>query len=189
VDQFIDRTTQRVNSFFGDGVVAHVSMADPVCARLGSAIVDAADEIAVVRGGTCVVIEGPQFSTRAESRLYQRWECDLVGMTALPEARLARESEMCYAMLALVTDYDCWHSGHASVTVDEVMATMAANVGAARAIIQRLPARLPERGACADGCDRALDAAIVTPPDSRDPATVERLRTIAGRVLSPDPPA
>lgn len=186
VDQFIDRTTRRENTFFDQGVVAHVSLAHPACLRLGDAVAELALEAgtAVVRGGCCVIIEGPQFSTVAESRLYQSWGADLVGMTALPEARLAREAELCYAMLALVTDYDCWHPGHAAVTVDEVMATMARNVGRARAIAQQLPARLPRSNPCPQGCDRALDTAIVTAPAHRDPAAVERLAAVAGRVLN-----
>ncbi len=191
VDQLLDRTTQRTNSFFTDGVVAHVSLADPVCARLGDAVASAAtaERVPCHRGGTLVIIEGPQFSTRAESLLYRSWGCDLVGMTALPEARLAREAELCYAILALVTDYDCWHPGHEAVTVDEVMATMARNIGAARAIISRLPALLGGRTACPHRCDRALDAAILTPPDARDPALVGRLDAVAGRVLKAGPAA
>jgi len=186
VDQFVDRTTQRTNTFFDAGIVAHVSMAHPVCLRFGDAIAETAAEagVSVVRGGCVVVIEGPQFSTVAESHLYQSWHCDLIGMTALPEARLAREAELCYAMLALVTDYDCWHPGHAAVTVDTVMATMAQNVGQARAIVVRLPARLPRRTRCPQGCDRALDAAIVTPPDARDQEIVAQLDAVAGRALS-----
>ena len=185
VDQFVDRTTQRASSFFDGGVVAHVSLAHPVCPTFGEAIASAARDrgIGVTRGGCCVVIEGPQFSTVAESRMFQGWGCDLIGMTALPEARLAREAELCYAMLALVTDYDCWHPGHAAVSVAEVMTTMAQNADKARAIIQQLPAGLRSQSACPAGCAAALDHAIVTPPEARDPATVSRLEAVAGRVL------
>lgn len=191
VDQLVDRTTQRPSTFFDAGIVAHVSMAHPVCLRFGDAVAESAEAagVEVRRGGTCVVIEGPQFSTVAESHLYQSWGCDLIGMTALPEARLAREAELCYAILALVTDYDCWHPGHAAVTVSEVMATMALNVGQARAIVRQLPARVPPRTPCPEGCDRALDAAIVTPPEARDPAAIARLGGVAGRVLGPGGPA
>jgi 5'-methylthioadenosine phosphorylase len=191
VDQLLDRTTQRTNSFFSDGVVAHVSLAEPVCARLGDAVAAAASAEAAPchHGGTLVIIEGPQFSTRAESLLYRSWGCDLVGMTALPEARLAREAELCYAILALVTDYDCWHPGHESVTVDEVLATMARNIGTARGIVTRLPALLGERSPCPHRCDRALDAAVLTAADARDPALVGRLDAVAGRVLQARPSA
>lgn len=186
VDQFVDRTTHRTRSFFESGMVAHVSLAHPVCPRLGDAVVAAAGQAGgrVRRGGTCVVIEGPQFSTRAESELYRSWGCDLVGMTAMPEARLAREAELCYAMLALVTDYDCWHPDHDAVTVDQVVATMQRNVGQARAIIERLPAVLGARTECPARCDRALDAALMTAPEARDPALLARLDAVAGRVLT-----
>ena len=185
VDQFVDRTTQRPASFFDGGVVAHVSLAHPVCPTFGDTIAGAALDLglAVSRGACCVVIEGPQFSTVAESRLYQGWGCDLVGMTALPEARLAREAELCYAMLALVTDYDCWHPDHDAVNVADVMSTMAQNADRARAIIRALPARTATDAACPSGCQTALDHAIVTPPEARDPSAVSRLEAIAGRVL------
>jgi 5'-methylthioadenosine phosphorylase len=185
VDQLVDRTTQRTNSYFTEGVVAHVSLAHPVCPRMGDAVAAAAraEGAPCHRGGTLVIIEGPQFSTRAESLIHQSWGCDLVGMTALPEARLAREAELCYAILAQVTDFDCWHPGHDAVTVDEIMATMARTIGTARGIITRLPALLGERSPCPHRCDRALDAAVLTPPDARDPAVVRRLDAVAGRVL------
>lgn len=185
VDQFVDRTTQRAQSFFDSGMVAHVSMAHPVCRRLGNAVGTAAEQAGgrVHRGGTCVVIEGPQFSTRAESELYRTWGCHLVGMTAMPEARLAREAELCYAMLALVTDYDCWHPDHDAVTVDQVVATMQQNVGQTRALIERLPAILGAHTDCPERCDRALDAALMTAPEARDPAVLAKLDAVAARVL------
>jgi len=186
VDQFIDRTIARAKSFFGAGMVAHVSMATPVCARLGDAVEAAVRETGApcVRGGTYVVMEGPQFSSRAESELHRSWGCAVVGMTNMPEAKLAREAELCYATVAMVTDYDCWHPEHGAVTVDQVMAVMAKNVAAARETVRRSALRLrdrPER--CPHGCDRALDAAIVTAPQARDPAVVARLGAVARRVL------
>lgn len=185
VDQFIDRTTQRPVSFFGPGLVAHVSLAHPVCDRLADAVAAAAaaEGIPVHRGGCCVVIEGPQFSTLAESRLHRAWGADLVGMTALPEARLAREAELCYVQLALVTDYDCWHPDHAAVQVEAVMSTMAGNIDRARRIIARLAAALADGHPCPAGCDRALDPALLTAPDARDPELMARLDAVAGRVL------
>jgi 5'-methylthioadenosine phosphorylase len=187
VDQFIDRTRRRSDSFFGEGLVAHVSLAHPACGRLMDAVAQGAAAIGVEvrRGGTCLIIEGPQFSTLAESRLYQSWGCDLIGMTAMPEARLAREAELCYAALALVTDYDCWHPEHGAVSVDAVLAVMHANVARARAVVAALPARLEARPApCPSGCDRALDTAIVTPPEARDPTLLARLDAVAGRALN-----
>jgi 5'-methylthioadenosine phosphorylase len=186
VDQFIDRTVARAASFFGAGLVAHVSMATPVCARLGDAIEAAVRETGApcVRGGTYVVMEGPQFSSRAESELHRSWGCAVVGMTNMPEAKLAREAELCYATVAMVTDYDCWHPEHGAVTVDQVMAVMAKNVVAARETVRRSALRLrdrPER--CPHGCDRALDGAIMTPPEARDPAVKAKLAAVARRVL------
>jgi len=187
VDQFIDRTRQRPLSFFGAGLVAHVSLAHPTCGRLRQVVAAAAGSAGetLVEGGTCLVMEGPQFSTVAESRLYRSWGCDVIGMTAMPEARLAREAEICYAMLALVTDYDCWHPGHGAVTVDQVVAVMQANVATARAVIEALPGRLAAHpDPCPERCDRALDGAVMTAPGARDPARLAMLDAVAGRILA-----
>ncbi len=186
VDQFIDRTRHREESFFGTGCVAHVGFAEPVCARLGEALAaaGAAAGVPLVRGATCVVMEGPAFSTRAESLLHRRWGADLIGMTPLPEAKLAREAELCYATVAMVTDFDCWHDGHADVSATDVMAVMAANVGRARTLLRGVAPRLATHpAACPHGCDRALDGAIVTPAGAREPALLARLDAVAGRVL------
>ncbi len=186
VDQFIDRTVKRENTFFGEGLVAHVSMAHPVCARMGDAAEAAAREagIPVHRGGSCVVIEGPQFSTRAESAVYRGWDGTVIGMTNLPEAKLAREAELCYCSVTMVTDYDVWHPEHDAVTVDMVMEVMRSNVGKARELIRRIAPRLRERPAfCQQGCDRALEHAILTPREAMNPATVAKLSAVAGRVL------
>lgn len=186
VDQFVDRTCARAASFFGDGLVGHVSMADPVCTRMGDVITASARglDLSVVRGGAYLVIEGPQFSTRAESRLYQSWGMSVIGMTNLPEARLAREAELCYATIAMVTDYDCWHPEHDHVTVDQVVAVLGHNAASARALVAAVvPGLSIEAGPCPFGCSRALDHAIMTAPAARHPDTVARLRSIAGRVL------
>ncbi len=188
IDQFIDRTFAREKSFFDTGVVAHVSMADPLCARLGDALEAAAraERLPISRGGTYLVMEGPQFSTRAESALYRSWECAVVGMTNMPEAKLAREAELCYATVAMVTDYDCWHPGHDSVTVDAVIAVMQSNADRARDLLRAVISRLGQpRGHCAAGCDRALDHALITPPAARDPELIARLDAVAGRVIGP----
>ena len=187
VDQFIDRTAGRPASFFGHGCVAHVGLASPTCARLGAACAQAAREAGarVHDGGTYLTIEGPQFSTLAESRLYRDvWGCDVVGMTNMPEARLAREAELCYATIAMVTDYDCWHPDHGEVDVAAILATLAANVGRARSTLAHLPRRLAPAAPCPFGCDRALDNAIITAPEARDPAVLRQLSGIAGRVLA-----
>lgn len=186
VDQFIDRSFAREKSFFGDGCVAHVSVADPVCPRIGDAAEAAAHDIGlpVTRGGTYLVMEGPQFSTRAESELYRSWGCSVIGMTNMPEAKLAREAELCYATVAMVTDFDCWHDGHDAVTVDAVIQVMQANADAARKLVRAIVPKLGRpRGPCPAGCDRALQYAIVTAPEQRDPALMARLDAIAGRVL------
>lgn len=186
VDQFIDRTFAREKSFFETGLVAHVSVAHPVCARLGDALEQAARalDLPVRRGGTYLVMEGPQFSTRAESDLYRMWGCDVIGMTNMPEAKLAREAEICYATVAMVTDYDCWHEDHGSVTVDQVVKVLLANADNARNLVKGVAPLLRHRAeACPEGCDHALDNAIITAPDARDPLVADRLRTIAGRVL------
>lgn len=186
VDQFVDRSFARAKSFFGDGLVAHVSMAEPVCSRLGDALERAARELRLptVRGGTYLVMEGPQFSTKAESALYRSWGMSVIGMTNMPEAKLAREAELCYATVAMVTDYDCWHPDHGHVTVDQVIAVLLGNARSARDLVSAV---VPLVGAhqtrCGQGCDRALDAALITAPEARDPEAVARLRAIAGRVL------
>jgi 5'-methylthioadenosine phosphorylase len=187
VDQFVDRTQGRANSFFGTGCVAHVSLAQPTCPRLSAQAAQAAREAGatVHEGGTYLAMEGPQFSSRAESRIWREvWGCDVIGMTAMPEARLAREAELCYATVAMVTDYDSWHEGHGAVDVSAVLQVLAANVERGRDLAARLPLALdPEAHPCAHGCDHALDHAVMTAPDRRDPALVERLRWVAGRVL------
>jgi 5'-methylthioadenosine phosphorylase len=186
-DQFIDRTFARDKSFFGPGCVAHVSMAHPVCHRIGDAISGAAAEIgtAVRRGGTYMVMEGPQFSTLAESELYRSWGCDLIGMTNMPEAKLAREAEICYATVAMVTDYDCWHPGHDHVTVEAIVSVLLANADKARALVKNVvPLLSGHSGPCLQGCQTALDHALITAPDHRDPALLRRLDAVAGRVLA-----
>ncbi len=186
VDQFIDRTFAREKSFFGAGMVAHVSLADPVCGRLGDALEAAGGELGLPlrRAGTYVVMEGPQFSTRAESQLYRGWGCDVIGMTNMPEAKLAREAEICYATVAMVTDYDCWHDEHEHVTVDQVVKTLLDNADKARALIrQTVPKLSGRREPCVKGCHHALDAALITHPEARDPAVLARLDAVAGRLL------
>jgi 5'-methylthioadenosine phosphorylase len=186
VDQFIDRTVARAGSFFGSGCVAHVSMAHPVCARVGGTIADAARsiELDLIRGGTYLAIEGPQFSTCAESELYRRWGCAVIGMTNLPEARLAREAEICYATVAMVTDYDCWHPDHDHVSVDIVVKVLNENAEKARSLVRAvIPALAGRAVPCAAGCDRALEHALLTPPETRDPALLTKLDAVAGRVL------
>ena len=187
VDQFIDRSFAREKSFFGDGCVAHVSVAHPVCPRLGDALEASATGLGlpVSRGGSYLVMEGPQFSTVAESNLYRSWGCSVIGMTNMPEAKLAREAELCYATVAMVTDYDCWHPDHDHVTVEQIHTILFANADKARALVQAVvPGLGAPRGPCPAGCDRALDNAIVTQPQHRDPALMERLDAIAGRVLA-----
>jgi 5'-methylthioadenosine phosphorylase len=186
VDQYIDRTVSRAASFFGPGCVAHVSLADPTCPRLGAACATAARDVGlrVHHGAVYLAMEGPQFSTRAESRLYRSWGADVIGMTGMPEARLAREAEICYTNVAMVTDYDCWHDTHGAVDVAMVIKTLTANSANARSLVARLPALLgPDRAACPHGCDRALDHALMTAPDKRDPDLLARLDAVAGRVL------
>ena len=184
VDQFIDRTTARERSFFGPGLVAHVSLADPVCPRLRAGLVAAvqAEPAKVHDGGCYVAIDGPQFSTRAESRLYQSWGGDVIGMTGMPEARLAREAELPYAMLGMVTDYDSWRADDAGVEAGNVIAVMQRNVALARRVVARLAAALPDSRSPSP-IDAALDSAIMTAPAARDPAVVARLQAVAGRVL------
>ena len=187
VDQFIDRSFAREKSFFGEGCVAHVSVADPVCPRLGDAVEASGRGLGLPlqRGGTYLVMEGPQFSTRAESELYRSWGCSVIGMANMPEAKLAREAELCYATVAMVTDYDCWHDGHGNVTVDQITQVMASNADNARALVKAVvPGLGQRRGPCPAGCDRVLDFGIVTPIGARDPALMEKLDAIAGRVLA-----
>src|SRR5512135_571284 len=186
VDQFIDRTFAREKSFFGNGLVAHVSMAHPVCKRLGDHIELAAQEASInaLRGGTYLVMEGPQFSSLAESELYRQWGCDVIGMTNMPEAKLAREAELCYATVAMVTDFDCWHPDHDHVTVEQVVKVLFSNADKARALVADVvPALGQRRGPCPAGCDRALDNAIITAPEKRDAEMKKKLQAIAGRVL------
>jgi len=188
VDQFIDRTFAREKSFFGTGCVAHVSVADPVSPRLVDRVEAAAraEGIDAHRGGTYLVMEGPQFSTRAESNLYRSWGCDVIGMTNMPEAKLAREAELCYATVAMVTDYDCWHDDHAHVDVEAVIKVLKENARKAARLIGRLARDIPrEHEACPLGSDRALDVAIITPPEARDAALLAKLDAVAERVLQP----
>ncbi len=187
VDQYIDRTFARAKSFFGQGCVAHVSVAHPTCPRLGDACETAARDagVAVHRGGAYLAMEGPQFSTLAESRMYRdSWGADVIGMTGMPEAKLAREAELCYACVAMITDYDSWHPDHGEVDVARIIATLTGNATKARTLVGRLPALLgADRAPCPHGCDRALEYAVLTAPDARDPALLARLDAIAGRVL------
>jgi len=186
VDQFIDRSFARVKSFFGTGCVAHVSVAHPVCPRIGDALEASARGLAlpVTRGGTYLVMEGPQFSTKAESELYRSWGCSVIGMTNMPEAKLAREAELCYATVAMVTDFDCWHPDHDHVTVDQVVKVLVGNADRAKALVKAVvPVLGAPRGPCPAGCDRALDHALITAPEMRDPALLAKLDAVAGRVL------
>jgi 5'-methylthioadenosine phosphorylase len=186
VDQFIDRTFAREKSFFGPGCVAHVSMADPVSPGLADLVEAAAkaEKIPFTRGGTYLVMEGPQFSTRAESNLYRSWDCSVIGMTNMPEAKLAREAEICYATVAMVTDYDCWHSDHDEVDVAAVIKVLHENADKAHGLIERLARTFPrEHPPCPIGSDRALDVAIITPEAGRDAALLAKLDAVAGRVL------
>ncbi len=186
VDQYIDRTVARPKSFFGAGCVAHVGFSHPTCPRLSAHCAEAARRagVTVHHGATYITMEGPQFSTLAESRLYRSWGADVIGMTGMPEAKLAREAELCYASVAMVTDYDCWHPGHDAVDVAAVIRTLTANAGNARALVAALPALLGhDRAPCPHGCDRALDTALMTAPDKRDPALLSMLDAVAGRVL------
>ncbi len=187
IDQFIDRTFAREKSFFGAGCVAHVGFGHPTCGRLMDACEAAARStgIKVHRGGTYLAMEGPQFSTLAESKLYREvWGCDVVGMTNMPEAKLSREAEMCYASIAMVTDYDCWHPEHDAVDVTAVIKTLQGNAAQAKKTVAGLPHLIGgARDVCPCGCDRSLEFAIMTAPAKRDPDLVERLKVIAGRVL------
>ena len=187
VDQFIDRTFARDKSFFGSGCVAHVSVAHPTCERLSDACETAAKDagVTVHRGGTYLAMEGPQFSSLAESKMYRNsWGCDVIGMTNMPEAKLAREAELCYASVAMITDYDSWHPDHGEVDVTQIIETLTGNADKGRSTVRRLPALLgPDRAPCPHGCDRALEYAILTAPDKRDPEILAKLDAVAGRVL------
>lgn len=186
VDQFIDRTFAREKSFFGPGCVAHVAMADPVSPALADEIAAAAADagIKIARGGTYLAMEGPQFSTRAESNLYRQWGCAVIGMTNMPEAKLAREAEIAYATVAMVTDYDCWHEEHTDVDVASIIRVLRANVEKAQGLVAALAKRFPRHLVhCPGGSHTALEHAIITPPDARDPALVMKLDAVAGRVL------
>ncbi|MDZ4201979.1 MAG: S-methyl-5'-thioadenosine phosphorylase [Gallionella sp.] len=188
VDQFIDRTFAREKSFFGNGLVAHVSMAHPVCKRLGDHLEAAARkmDIAFVRGGTYLAMEGPQFSSLAESELYRSWQCDVIGMTNMPEAKLAREAEICYATVAMVTDYDCWHPDHDHVTVEAIVKVLLENADRARGLVKSVAPRVQgDAAACDCGCRHALQHAILTAPEARDPTLVAKLSAVAGRMLKP----
>jgi 5'-methylthioadenosine phosphorylase len=186
VDQFVDRTFNRASSFFGEGCVAHVSMAHPVSPLLQDRIAAAAkrEGIEIERGGTYVCIEGPQFSTYAESMTYKGLGYSVVGMTNLPEAKLAREAELCYASVAMVTDFDCWHPDHDAVTVQDIIAVLSANADKAKALVARLARDFPqEHEPCPVGSDRALDTALITAPEARDKKLLKKLEAVAGRVL------
>ena len=187
VDQFIDRTFERRQTFFGEGMVAHVSMAHPVCARLGDRLETVARSlnIPMARGGTYLAMEGPQFSSLAESELYRSWGCSVIGMTNMPEARLSREAEMCYATVAMVTDYDCWHPDHDNVEVGDIIRVLVSNAGKARDLVRAVVPMFDDRPAtCPHGCDRALETALITAPEARDPAMLAKLDAVAGRVLA-----
>jgi 5'-methylthioadenosine phosphorylase len=186
VDQFIDRTRLREKSFFGEGLVAHVSLAQPICSRLAELVFHGARELGVPaqQGGTYLAMEGPQFSTLAESELYRSWGCDVIGMTNVPEAFLAREAEICYATVAMVTDYDCWHPDHDAVEVSDIVRVLTENAAHARDLVRRVAPRVWDlERPCARGCQRALDNAIITDPSARDPHTLRKLEAVAGRVL------
>ena len=186
VDQFIDRTFARAKSFFGTGMVAHVSMAQPVCPRLGDHVQAALQQQGVphARGGTYLVMEGPQFSTLAESQLYRSWNASVVGMTNMPEAKLAREAELCYCSVSMVTDFDCWHMGHEAVTVDAVIQVLLANAQAAKTLVAGLAGHIAaDTAAAACACRQALSFALITAPEARDPVMLNMLQGIAGRVL------
>ena len=188
VDQFIDRTFAREKSFFGRGMVAHVSMAHPVCGRLGDHLQKAAQAagITAVRGGTYLAMEGPQFSSLAESQLYRQWGCDVIGMTNMPEAKLAREAEICYASVSMVTDYDCWHPDHDHVTVEQIIGVLLANANKGRELVKQVVPNLKAdvaAGTCS--CRSALQFALITAPEARDPEMLDKLSAVAGRMLTP----
>ena len=185
-DQFVDRTFARVKSFFGSGLVAHVGLGNPTCSRLATAVQEACAELDIPHqmGGTYLAMEGPQFSTLAESKLYRSWGCDVIGMTNMPEAKLAREAEICYATVAMVTDYDCWHPDHDHVTVDAIIQVLMSNASKARELVKAVTPKLSGRDeSCSAGCHTALEVAIITAPEARDPEMIKKLDAVAGRVL------
>ena len=187
VDQFIDRTIARKKSFFGQGLVAHVSMANPVCHRLGNHVESSAKDIGinVVRGGTYLAMEGPQFSSIAESELYRSWGCDVVGMTNMPEAKLAKEAEMCYVSVAMVTDYDCWHTEHDNVSVDAMIKVLMANAENAKSLVENASSVIvSDESSNQCDCKFSLENAIITAPDSRDQGLIKKLDAVAGRLLN-----
>ncbi|MGA8152856.1 MAG: S-methyl-5'-thioadenosine phosphorylase [Terriglobales bacterium] len=186
-DQFVDRTRHRIDTFFGDGVVAHIAFADPICPELADAVEAACRKTGVTgkRGGTYLCIEGPQFSTKAESNLYRSWGMDVIGMTNLQEAKLAREAEICYVTVAMVTDYDCWHPQHDSVTVDQIIAVLVKNAENACQVVRETVAAMPEERACS--CGSALAHAIITERNKIPPATREKLKLILGKYLEGKP--
>ena len=188
IDQFIDRTFAREKSFFGPGMVAHVSVADPICSRLAAIAAEAAQKAGanVHRGGTYLAMEGPQFSTRAESELYRQWNCDVIGMTNMPEAKLAREAELPYATIAMVTDYDCWHADHGNVDVAAVIATLSKNAQMATTTVKEVIAALSKtpRMPSLQGIETNLDYALITAPEARDPMVMGKLDAILKRVLN-----
>lgn len=187
VDQFIDRTFARQKSFFGSGCVAHVSMAHPVCKRLGNHLEASTKEagIDVVRGGTYLAMEGPQFSSLAESELYRTWNCDVLGMTNMPEAKLAREAEICYATVAMVTDYDCWHPNHDAVTVDQIIKVLLHNADKARALVRvAIPKVADDAAASHCACRSALEHALITATHARDLDLLQKLDAVAGRIIN-----
>jgi len=186
IDQFIDRTFAREKSFFQTGMVAHVAFGQPVCSRLGDVLEETCKKINIksVRGGTYLAMEGPQFSSLAESRLYKEWGCDVIGMTNMPEAKLAREAEMCYATVAMVTDFDCWHPDHDSVSVDSIIKVLLNNAEMGASLIKEVTPILSKQSVlCSQGCHHALDNALITSPDARDPKVMAKLDAVAGRVL------
>ena len=186
VDQFIDRTFAREKSFFGPGLVAHVSVANPVCSRLGNHIQNTATSIGIkaIRGGVYIAMEGPQFSSIAESELYRSWGCDVVGMTNMPEAKLAREAEICYVSVAMVTDYDCWHTEHENVSVDAMIKVLMDNADNARSLVKSSSrAIFSDKTSSECSCKFSLENAIITAPESRDKELVKKLEAVAGRLL------
>jgi 5'-methylthioadenosine phosphorylase len=188
VDQLIDRTLRKPKTFFGTGLVAHVSMGHPTCRRLIESLYVSGKQLglSIVKGGTYVVMEGPQFSSMAESEFHRGLKCDVIGMTNMPEAKLAREAELCYATVAMVTDFDCWHPDHDHVQVADIIQVLNANSANARKLVSDLIPRLAgDTAPCPHGCDRALEYAIITSPEARDPALVAKLEAVAGRVLNP----
>lgn len=187
IDQLIDLTYAREKSFFGPGLVTHVSLAKPVCNRMGDSLEQAAKSIdlSYVRGGSYVTIEGPHFSTKAESEIYRSWKASVIGMTAMPEAKLAREAELCYANVSMVTDYDCWHTHHEAVTAEGVAEVMTKNVTQSRSLLKAvIPLLAQRKGRCVQGCHTAQDHACMTADDKRDPEILKKLDAVSARILA-----